>query len=236
MKVPRGLHHEGRYFADGHVPRLHLPRRAAVGRADVSHHEGAPTGVFEDFAQQRGGSGLAVGAGDGEQQPLGLAIGVLDFTHHVHAQCLGPDHGRVVHRDAGTDDHRVHALHQVLGVLFPKAQHRPRGLDIIQRAVEIRLGFAVAGPHLRALLQQKLRRGDAAARHTEDEHLFVFHHTDCPPVDRRGADTAPARYESLRTTRRAAHRRPCIVHLHIIYPHHATKPSSAIRHSTAVTM
>ena len=86
----------------------------------------------------------------------------------------------MLHRYAGADDQRVHALQQPFGVLLAQAQLRPGGLQVVQRAVEVRLRLGVADVYLRALQEQQLCHGDAAAGHAEYQYLFVFHHVPDP--------------------------------------------------------
>jgi len=77
------------------------------GQADVAADLGGDTGFAEDLAEEGGGGGLAVGAGDGDDAALEEAAGELELAHDGEAVAddLGDFGG--VERNAGRDDDEV---------------------------------------------------------------------------------------------------------------------------------
>ncbi len=77
------------------------------GDADVAADEGGQAGGGEDFADQRGGGGFAVGAGDGEGVAFEEARGEFELADDGAAEVAGLHQLGCVERDAGADDDEV---------------------------------------------------------------------------------------------------------------------------------
>ena len=77
------------------------------GDADVAADKGGKAGFLKDFADQRGGGGFAVGAGNGQGFALEEARGQFQFADDGQAKALDLGEFWSVQRDAGADNDEV---------------------------------------------------------------------------------------------------------------------------------
>ena len=75
--------------------------------ADVASYQGGYAGLLKNFAHQRGGRGLAVGAGDGQHLALEKAGGQFKFADDRQAEAFHLRQFGGIQRHAGTDHDQV---------------------------------------------------------------------------------------------------------------------------------
>ena len=149
------------------------------GHADVAADEGGNAGLLQDFAEQRGGGGLAVGAGDGEDLALEEAGGEFEFADDGAAEAFGLHEFGRVERDAGADDDEVLAAEgeQAVAAGFDVDALFKQGGNVFGEG----LGAADVGDgDLGSAAAQKEGGGQAGFAQSDDENLFAFelHHED----------------------------------------------------------
>ena len=149
------------------------------GHANVAADQRGNAGLLEDFAEQRGGGGFAVGAGDGEDFALEEAGGEFEFADDGAAEVSGLHQFGSVERDAGADDDEVLAAEgeQAVAAGFDDDALFEQGGNVFGEG----FGAADVGDgDLGAAAAQKQGRGQAGFAQSDDQNFFAFelHHED----------------------------------------------------------
>ena len=145
--------------------------------ADVAADQGGHSGLFEDFAEQRGGGGFAVGAGDGQDFAFEEAGGQFEFADDGEAEVAHLGQFGCVERNAGADDDQVLAAEgeQAVAAGFDVDALFEQGGNVFGEG----FGAADVGDgDLGAAAAQKQGRGQAGFTQADDQYLFAFelHH------------------------------------------------------------
>ena len=153
--------------------------------ADVAADQRGQAGLLQDFADQRGGGGLAVGAGDGEDLALEEARGQFEFADDGPAEVAHLHQFGRVERHAGADDDEVLAAkgEQAVTAGFDVDALFEQGGNVFGQ----RFGAADVGDgDLGSAAAQKNGRGQAGFAQSDDENFFAFelHHGDQPQAIR----------------------------------------------------
>ena len=203
-------------------PLLSRPQidRSVIGQrvADISRHMSNAPGVFKNFAQKGRGSGLAVGAGNGQHIAVQQRRGQFQLAYYGNAFFLGNLHYRCVDGHAGADHQNIRFVQQLYTVLA-QAEHTGRIPQTVQLVAE---GFFQL--HIRqngngSVAEQQLGGGNAAAGHAHHQHtfLFKFHDGFSPPKSAKLMDSISSGEER---TERSGTKGP---------PQRSTWPRSAVR-------
>ena len=147
------------------------------GDADVAADERRKSGPLEDFAEERGGGRLAIGAGDGENLAFEKAGGELQFADDGAAEALGLHQLGCFERHAGAHDDHV--------LTAEREQAVTTGLNVDSFFKECRDVFGesfcaadVRNSDLSTAMAQKQCRSQAGLSESYDQHFFAFefHH------------------------------------------------------------
>jgi hypothetical protein len=165
------------------------------GEADVAADEGGKAGLPEDFADQRGGGGFAVGAGDGEGAALEVAGGEFEFADDGAAEVAGLHQLGGIEGDAGADDDEVLAAEgeQAVAAGFDVDAFVEQRGDVVGESLG---GAHVGDGDLGALAAQEQGRGQAGFAESDDENFFAFeiHHANDPYFTSTGLRPAALHY------------------------------------------
>ncbi len=143
------------------------------GDADVAADLRGEAGFLEDFAEERGGGGFAVGAGDGEDLAFEEAGGKFQFADDGAAEIAGLHEFRCVERHAGADDDDVLAAEgeQAVAAGFDVDALVEEGGNVFGE------GFSAADVRdgdLGSLTAQEECGGKAGFAESDDENFFAF--------------------------------------------------------------
>src|ERR1035437_10192738 len=141
--------------------------------ADVAANQRGQPGSRKDFAQQRGGGGLAIGAGDGERLALEEARGQFQFANDRQTEALDLRQFRSVQRHAGADDNQVLSAEgeQAVAAGLDHNARLNQGRNLLGQ----RLGRAHVGDRdLRATAAQKQRCRQTGFSQSDDQNFFTF--------------------------------------------------------------
>ena len=141
--------------------------------ADVAADQRGQAASLEDFAQQRGGGGLAVGAGDGQRMALEKARGQLQLADDRQAEVLHLGQLGGVQRHAGADDNQILAAEGEQAVAA--GLDHDAGFDQRGNLLGQRLGRAHVGDgDQSAAPAEKQRRRQTGFAQSDDENFFAF--------------------------------------------------------------
>jgi hypothetical protein len=157
-QLDRVLGLEAGHLADDRRVGLDRADQRRQRRADVAGDGDRQAGGAPDRAEQLGGGGLAVGAGDGHEAIGQQAPGQLQLARHGHAQLArAGDHGSLVGDTGALDDDRG-----------PLEGVEPVRLEL-GRDVRRNLGAPAVDPEHLAVRGEHARRGDPRARQADHE-------------------------------------------------------------------
>ena len=161
-------------------------------RSDIATHLRRDARRAQDVADQAGGGGFAVGAGDADGAPLQERRRQLDFADHVHAALASGFERRQVHRHVGRDHYRVALQKHCRRLQFEgdrKArQHLRRFAQLVER-------LQVGRPDARAQARQQFGRRQPRFFHADHQHSGagpVHRHLSFSVVSANSASTRPA--------------------------------------------
>lgn len=143
------------------------------GEADVATDEGLPLGVGEDMAEQRGGGGFAIGAGDGDDVSLERLGGEFELAQQRCAEAENLLDLRRGERDAGGEDDEVLAAEGEHAVAAGFDHHAgfEEGGDFVGEGVG---GAGVRDGDTGTTLAEEERGGDTGFAEADDEDAFVL--------------------------------------------------------------
>ena len=143
------------------------------GHADVAADQRGQAGSCEDFADESGGGGFAVGAGDGEDVAFEEARGEFELADDGQAEGFDLHQLGRVERNAGADDDEVLAAEgeQAVAAGLDHDAFFEQGGNVFGEG----LGAAHVGDgDLGAAVAQKQGRGKAGLAQPHDQNFFAF--------------------------------------------------------------
>ena len=141
--------------------------------ADVAANQGGQVASVENLAEQRGGGGFAIGAGDGERMALEKTRGKLQFADDRQAEVLDLHQLGSVKRHAGADHDQVLAAEgeQAVAAGFDHDARFHEGRDLLGQ----RLGAPHIGDsHVCAAPAEKQRCRETGFSQSNNQNFFAF--------------------------------------------------------------